>query len=183
MLRIIILFLLLVPHCWPASVHADNGDQDQVRLTALPHPQNVSEARPDTTVVSSTLPKVLVLVSLSMDDAQLLQIFRDIQPMGGVMVLRGVSSGGMRALQQHLMALGISAWIDPWWFAFYHVQKVPTWIVPIPPFHRGFQQPGSAVELSGLLDVHTVLELMRRNVEHAEARQYIGELERKIGYE
>ncbi len=188
MLRLIILMLLFVPKCWPDPFPEGlQGEPvDRVRLSALPHPDTFEGAPSLKSLkvpAESTVPEVEVLVSLSLSDPELVQLFRAVHPIGGVLVFRGIPAEGMQAMQQHLRSLAISAQIDPWWFAFYKVQQVPTWIVPILPFHRGFQHPGNAVELSGLLDVHTVLELMRRNVQRPEAQKYLSALEERSGYD
>lgn len=78
------------------------------------------------------MPELLVFISLAMPKASILQLSNQVSKAGGVLVLRGMHKGSLKATVAKLMAFdkqGVDAAIDPIAFSNYQVQVVPTFVL------------------------------------------------------
>ncbi len=108
-------------------------------------------------------PQVVVLVSFSLPDVALQSLYQQLQPLQGELVFRGAPGNNLQLMQQRLQRLQIRAVIDPWWFRYLQVTKVPAFVLLLTTWHRGSLHPGDAVILTGLVDIRTALDFMGRN--------------------
>lgn len=73
-------------------------------------------------------PPVLVFVTLSMRDDVLKTLYREVNKIGGRLVLRGLVEDSFAQTRERLMALKIGAEIDPPAFEAFKIKRVPTFV-------------------------------------------------------
>lgn len=72
---------------------------------------------------------LLVFVSFSLGDSTLKQLFRDVQKIGGQLVMRGLYKNSFIQTQKKIQDLKIVVDIDPTLFERFQIQEVPTFII------------------------------------------------------
>lgn len=100
--------------------------ESKIRQTLLS--SNKNEALQDRGAVG-IYPKLLVFVSLSMDEDSLKSLSQQAALLGGTLVLRGLNKGSFQVTAQKLKDLSVEVIIDPPLFEAYPIKSVPTFIL------------------------------------------------------
>lgn len=104
---------------------------------------------------SRTHPPLSVFVTLSMKDATLKALYRDVAQVGGRLVIRGLIDNSFSKTQQRLRSLKIGVEIDPPAFQAFQVTRVPTFIYTA---SRGEEEVPAHDRLTGNVTVAYALE-------------------------
>ena len=73
--------------------------------------------------------QLIVFVSFSLGDLTLQQLYRDIQKIGGQLLMRGLYRNSFRQTQKKIQDLKIVVDVDPTLFERFEVQEVPTFVI------------------------------------------------------